>query len=511
VNLRSNLERIYEVEEGLKYFNGVLNNTSRAKIEGKLGLLKNQRDHLESEIKSYERFLDRNVRGGTSYEGYKNSMFYQKLEHLKQKNHEINRDVVEANRVYDEQYNFNVQWSRAKALIDNLEQQKQHLKNQIERDEQIKQAKLEEQQERVRQEEQARQARIQIGLNRMQLKNETDEFFTEKFRNYTETLQNSRKELKDLYKSSLLQQELDEFTSLIDNTEINQDTSDIWPKTLTPGMTNLKHSKESPYNILSRKTGPSVKDLRYLMGSITSPSLNDCLSNLPKAAKHSVFMRSKDPNSKFFKNLSMMDLLPYSESGQYLAKSVDVSKAFPSKASSPAIYVENKSRMVQSRSSQFSGPMSCKSPEKWSSKNDTTLGSGIIGKNSLRLSQRESFLLGFKPPAQGPALQRDGTIFRDQNFGKFDDMFSKNGHPDQSELPPISSMSPSMYPGSPKIGGFDPPSKKSTFIKYEGYSYQSTRNSIPQVDIKERLMRPLQKDSQIYGDRSETSMSKGPT
>jgi hypothetical protein len=72
---------------------------------------------------------------------------------------------------------------------------------------------LKEQQERVRQEEQARQARIQIGLNRMQLKNETEEFFTEKFRNYTDRLQNSRKELKDLYKSSLLQQELNEFTS----------------------------------------------------------------------------------------------------------------------------------------------------------------------------------------------------------------------------------------------------------------------------------------------------------
>jgi hypothetical protein len=126
VNLRSNLERIYEVEEGLKYFNGVLDNKSRAKIEGKLGLLKNQRDHLESEIKSYERFLDRNVRGGTSYEGYKNSVFYQKLEDLKQKNHEIDRDVVATNQIYDEHYNFNVQWSRAKALIDNLEQQKQH-------------------------------------------------------------------------------------------------------------------------------------------------------------------------------------------------------------------------------------------------------------------------------------------------------------------------------------------------------------------------------------------------
>jgi hypothetical protein len=126
VNLRSNLERIYEVEEGLKYFNGVLDNRSRAKIEGKLGLLKNQRDHLESEIKSYERILDRNVRGGTSYEGYKNSVFYQKLEDLKQKNHEIDKDVVETNRIYDENYNFNVQWSRAKALIDNLEQQKQH-------------------------------------------------------------------------------------------------------------------------------------------------------------------------------------------------------------------------------------------------------------------------------------------------------------------------------------------------------------------------------------------------
>jgi hypothetical protein len=126
VNLRSNLERIYEVEEGLKYFNGVLDITSRAKIEGKLGLLKNQRDHLESEIKSYERFLDRNVRGGTSYEGYKNSVFYQKLEDLKQKNHEIDRDVVATNQIYDEHYNFNVQWSRAKALIDNLEQQKQH-------------------------------------------------------------------------------------------------------------------------------------------------------------------------------------------------------------------------------------------------------------------------------------------------------------------------------------------------------------------------------------------------
>jgi hypothetical protein len=122
-------------------------------------------------------------------------------------------------------------------------------------------------------------------------------------------------------------------------------------------MTNLKHSKESPYNILSRKTGPSVKDLRYLMGSITSTSLNDSLSHLPKAAKHSFFMRSKDPNSKFFENLSKMDVLPYSESGQYLAKSVDVSRAFPSKANSQAIYVENKSQMGRSRSSQFSGPM----------------------------------------------------------------------------------------------------------------------------------------------------------
>jgi hypothetical protein len=312
VNLGSNLERIYEVEEGLKYFNGVLDNSSRAKIEGKLGLLKNQRDHLESEIKSYERFLNKNVRGGTSYEGYKNSVFFQKLEHLKQKNHEIDRDVVETNKIYDEHYNFNVQWSRAKALIDNLEQQKQHLKNQIERDEQIKQAKLEEQKERVRQEEEARQARIQVGLNRMQLKSETEEFFTEKFRNYTETLQNSRKELKDLYKSSRLQQELNEFKNLIDSTEINQDTSDIYPKKLTPGMKNLKHSKESPYNNLSRKTDPSVKDLRYLMGSISSPSFNDSLSHLPKEAKHSVFLRSMDPNSKFFENLSKIDVLPYS-------------------------------------------------------------------------------------------------------------------------------------------------------------------------------------------------------
>lgn len=281
----------------------------------------------------------------------------------------------------------------------------------------------------------------------MQLKNETEEFFTEKFRNYTDTLQNSRKELKDLYKSSLLEQELNEFTSLIDNTEIDQETSDIWPKRLTSGMTNLKHSKESPYNILSRKTGPSVKDLRYLMGSITTTSLNDSLSHLPKAAKHSFFMRSKDPNSKFLENLSKMDVLPYSESGQYLAKSVDVSRAFPSKANSPYIYVENKSQMGRSRSSQFSGPMSLKGPEKWSSKNDTIFISGITGKNSLRLSTRESFLLGIKPQAQGPALQRDGTIFRDQNFGNFDDSLSKNGYLDQGELHPISAISPSMYPG----------------------------------------------------------------
>lgn len=170
-----------------------------------------------------------------------------------------------------------------------------------------------------------------------------------------------------------------------------------------------------------------------------------------------------------------------------------MSKAFPSGSNSPGINVENKPRMVESRSSHFSGPMSCNNPsEKSFLKKESIFGSGLTSKNSLRLSLRENFLLGIKPIS--PALQGEGTIFRNQNFGNFDDIFSKGPTLEQGDLPPISDMSPSMYPGSPVIGTFNSPPKKGTFIQYKGYNYQSNRKSIPQMNIKERLMKPLQKD-----------------